>query len=90
MKHLKEWLIGATAIFAIAATAFGYIHLPQTVKEVRAEGEENKEAIDKLANSVDKYVAVQKIKEEMEEKRDEQYQVQQTRLIDIIEQLADR
>ena len=94
MKHIKEWIVGITALCAIVATATGYIQLPKVVEEVRAEADEQKEAIDEMANSIKTYVEVQKVKEEAANKRYEeqqkQYYSQQKMITEAIWKLADK
>jgi hypothetical protein len=48
---------------------FGYVQLPKRVDALAEDTVENEESIDKLATTVDKYIAVQAVKEEQEDIR---------------------
>ena len=79
-KSAKFWIGFFIATLAIIASVGGYVELPtkvkaieehvvESVKEVKEEIKENGDGLEKLSNTVEKYIAVQAEKEEGNDKR---------------------
>lgn len=70
-RNGKAWIfvigISGVTLFKV----FGFAELPKRVDAVEQEDVGQNKAIDKLANSVDKYIAVQQAKEEADVKKEE-------------------
>ncbi len=72
MKHFKTIAILFTIITAITATALGWVKLPgrvdvveEEMEEIKEEVREDKSNLEKLASSLDKYIAVQEVRNEL-------------------------
>ena len=80
LKSVKFWVGFGIVSLAVTATVLGYVELPEKVEKIEAKVDANKEeaetkmeeteeGYDKLANTVEKYIAVQAQKEEGLDKR---------------------
>jgi len=67
MKHLKTIIVTFTIITAITATCLGFVKLPQKVAKIEEKVGENEDKVDKLATNMDKFLAVQKVRDEQSE-----------------------
>lgn len=83
MKNLKAWLASLTVIGVVVAYAFGFAQLPKKVEAMEAASEATEDKVQELAHTVDKYIAVQTAKEEVDEE-------QKKLLLRVIEKLSQK
>ena len=77
-KSVKFWVGFFIVAVAVIATILGYVELPNEVEAVKsdiqkvdAKVDEKGNDISKLSNTVEKYIAVQAVQQENQEKRQE-------------------
>jgi len=75
VTDMRAWLFLIGFVAIASTTALGWWKLPGRVDEVESQADENKDHVQKVAESVDKYVEIQKVKDSEREKR---YQEQMT------------
>lgn len=83
VKDAKFYIGVFPVACAIVGTAFGFFKLPGKVEAVEKKQEVTEDKVQSLANTVEQYIAVQKTKEDAEDKQDEL-------LLKLIEKLVDK
>jgi len=71
VTDIRSWLFLIGFVAVAATSALGWWKLPGQVEEVRVKTDKNCDHVQKVAESVDKYIAVQSVKDVEREKRHE-------------------
>ena len=68
-KDVKFWIGIFVTVLAVTLTVGGYTSLPKKVEANTLEIDTNETSLEKLSNTVEKYIAVQAIKQEFQDMR---------------------
>lgn len=87
---MKKLLIIFTTVLAIVAGIMGIGKLPKRVDALEKQRSEDVTEVQKLAHTVDKYIAVQETKEKKDEEREELLMEQRQQMLDMFERMNEK
>ena len=90
VKKFKLVIFLGGVLILIGGRAYSLWFLPERVKEVESKQDQAEDNVDKMAQTIDKYIEVQQVKEEEMEKRQEQQMKHQQQQNEMMWKVLDR